>query len=123
MRRIILDTNVYIAFMNDGLHEGIVLGPGSLRYMSSVVWMELEAGATTKRAQLAVARLARTFAATNRLIAPSPAVWASAGPLLRRLRSAGRWRSARRTLRWRGSIAESLQGEGRSREPRGARCR
>ena len=90
MRRVILDTNVYIGFMNDGLHEGVVLGPGSLRYMSSVVWMELEAGATTKRAQQAVARLARTFAATNRLIAPSPAVWASAGPLLRRLRGAGR---------------------------------
>jgi predicted nucleic acid-binding protein len=90
MRRVLLDTNVYIAFMNHREHEDIVLGSGMVRHMSTVVWMELQAGATTKRAEQAVARIARTFAATGRLIAPSVAVWKSAGPVLRRLRTSGR---------------------------------
>lgn len=90
MTRVLIDTNVYIAFMNERLYAEIVLGPNVVRHMSSVVCMELEAGATNKRAQRAVAHLARTFERVGRLVVPSTAVWKSAGPLLRRLRGAGR---------------------------------
>lgn len=90
MRRVLIDTNVYIAFMNDGQYEDVVLGPGLVRHMSTVVWMELEVGATHKRAARAVATLGRTFDRVGRLVTPSHAVWKAAGPLLRKLRSAGR---------------------------------
>jgi predicted nucleic acid-binding protein len=86
----LIDTNVYIAFINEGLYSDVVLGPSVVRHMSSVVWMELEAGATSKRAQRAVTHIARAFDRVGRLVVPSATVWKSAGPLLRRLRSTGR---------------------------------
>ena len=46
-RKIVLDTNVYIGWLNAGLHEDLMLGPGYVRFLSAVVQMELRAGATT----------------------------------------------------------------------------
>ena len=40
MTKLILDTNVYIDWLNDRLHEALVVGPGFVRYLSSVVQME-----------------------------------------------------------------------------------
>jgi predicted nucleic acid-binding protein len=90
MKRVLLDTNLYISFMNTGAGEALVLGPAMIRYMSTVVLMELEAGATTTAARRSVAQLARTFEKTGRLSAPSSAVWSRAGSVLRALRAQGR---------------------------------
>jgi predicted nucleic acid-binding protein len=90
MNRVIIDTNVYIAFMNERRYTEVVLGPNIVRHMSSVVRMELEAGATDKRAQRAVAHLTHAFERVGRLVVPSAAVWKATGPLVRRLRGAGR---------------------------------
>jgi predicted nucleic acid-binding protein len=90
MRRALLDTNVYIGWMNAGEHEGLVLGPGLVRHMSSVVLMELEAGATTLAARQGVGRLSLAFERTGRLMAPSASAWKRAGGVLRGLRSRGR---------------------------------
>lgn len=90
MRRVLLDTNLYISFMNRGQHDSLVLGPGLVRHMSTVVLMELEVGASTLAAQRAVRGLARAFDKTGRLSAPSGAAWMRMGPTLRRLRSLGR---------------------------------
>jgi predicted nucleic acid-binding protein len=90
MRRVLLDTNVYISFMNLGSHESLVLGPGLVRHMSTVVLMELETGATTPAARRAVGQLARAFDRAGRLLPPSNAAWKRAGRVLRTLRSRGR---------------------------------
>jgi predicted nucleic acid-binding protein len=90
VKRALLDTNVYIDWLNRGDHEALVLAPDLVRYMSTVVLMELEVGATTIAARRAIAQLARVFVQTKRLVAPSQTVWRRAGAVFRGLRSRGR---------------------------------
>jgi hypothetical protein len=40
-RKIVLDTNLYIGWLNAGLHPALMLGAGLVRYLSAVVNMEL----------------------------------------------------------------------------------
>jgi predicted nucleic acid-binding protein len=90
VKRALLDTNVYIGWMNSGEHEALVLGSGLLRHMSVVVLMELEVGATTLAARRAISHLSQTFERTGRLVTPSVSAWKRAGGILRALRSRGR---------------------------------
>jgi predicted nucleic acid-binding protein len=90
MRRVLLDTNVYIDWMNRGDHEAVVLGPGFVRHLSSVVLLELEVGATSLAARRAVKQIATAFDKAGRIAPPSPAAWRRAGPVLRTLRARGR---------------------------------
>jgi hypothetical protein len=90
VKRVLLDTNIYISFMNLGQHESIVLGAGLVRHMSTVVLMELEAGAGTPAARRAVGQLARVFERSGRLSPPPPGAWRRAGAVLRELRAKGR---------------------------------
>jgi predicted nucleic acid-binding protein len=90
VKRVILDTNLYISFMNTGEHESVMLGAGFVRHMSAVVLMELLVGARTPAARRAVARLERAFEATGRVLPPPPAAWKRAGGILRGLRASGR---------------------------------
>lgn len=90
MKRVLLDTNVYISFMNAGHHESLVLGAGLVRHMSTVVLMELEAGASTAAARRAVGQLTRVFERNGRLAMPPSGAWRRAGGVLRALRSKGR---------------------------------
>ena len=90
MKRIILDTNVYIDWLNSKLHEGLVLGPGYVRLLSSIVLTELWVGATTPRARRAVASMERAYGAAQRLAHPSASALGVAGRALRDLRTRGR---------------------------------
>ena len=90
MKKVILDTNLHIDWMNRGLREDVMLGPGLVRYMSAVVLMELRVGAHTRAGRSAVDRLTRSYSAAGRLVAPSSQVFDRAGSALRRLRLAGR---------------------------------
>ena len=90
MKRTVLDTNIYIDWLNDGLHEEFVLGTGRLRILSAVVLMELRAGAGTRRATNGVERLVRAYRAAQRLVAPSPGVYDEAGRVLAKLRRRSR---------------------------------
>lgn len=90
MIRTVLDTNVYIDWLNDGLHADLVLGPGRVRILSAIVLMELRAGAETAKAKRGVDRLARAYRAAQRLVAPLPSVCDEAGNVLRELRRSGR---------------------------------
>lgn len=45
MRRFIIDTNLYIDWLNAGKHESIIFQPDAVKFMSTVVMMELLAGA------------------------------------------------------------------------------
>jgi predicted nucleic acid-binding protein len=89
MKRVMLDTNVYIDWMRTGEHERWVVGGQLVRHLSTVVLMELEAGAETATAQRAVASLGSTFERVGRLVQPTHRVWQRAGTTLRKLRSSG----------------------------------
>jgi predicted nucleic acid-binding protein len=88
--KLILDTNVYIDWFDRGLHEALVVGPGFVRYLSSVVQMELRTGATTRRARQLLDQVVRAHAASGRVVAPLPAQFDEAGLALQALRLAGR---------------------------------
>jgi predicted nucleic acid-binding protein len=90
MKRTLLDTNVYIDWLNDGMHEELVLGPGRVRILSAVVLMELRAGARTRRAVRGVDQLARAYQSARRVAAPSSNAYDDAGDVLRELRHRGR---------------------------------
>src|SRR5581483_8723728 len=70
LKRVILDTNIYIDWLNSKLHERLVLGPGYVRFLSTIVLMELWVGATTPRARRAVASSERAYGAAQRLAHP-----------------------------------------------------
>jgi predicted nucleic acid-binding protein len=90
VKKVILDTNVYIDWINRGLGEARILGGGLIRYLSAIVVMELRAGARTRSGRSAIDRLVRPYAAGGRLVTPSVAVFEHAGSLLHRLKLAGR---------------------------------
>ena len=89
MQKILLDTNVYIDWLNDGAHKDLLLGPGQVHYLSAVVAMELRVGAQTPASQKAVAKLTRAYDKGRRLIAPTPALFEQAGSVLARLKAGG----------------------------------
>lgn len=89
MSRVLLDTNLYIDWIRSQAHERLVAGPGVGRVMSSVVVMELRAGATTASGRRAVDQLVRAYRASKRILSPSTAIFADAGDVLRSLRAAG----------------------------------
>jgi predicted nucleic acid-binding protein len=90
VKKVVLDTNVYIDWINRGLGEEWFLGTGLIRYLSAVVVMELRAGARTRSGRSAIDQLVRAYASGGRLISPPVAVFERAGSLLRRLKLAGR---------------------------------
>ncbi len=90
MRRAVLDTNLYVDWLNRGRHEELLVGRGLLRFLSAVVYMELAAGAGTAAARKALTQLAAGYAAGNRIAALSPDGFARAGRVLCALRAAGR---------------------------------
>jgi predicted nucleic acid-binding protein len=90
VKKVVLDTNVYIDWINRGLREELMLGAGTLRHLSAVVVMELRAGARSRRDRAAIDRLVRAYASCDRLLAPSRWVFDRAGSALRQLRLAGR---------------------------------
>jgi predicted nucleic acid-binding protein len=88
-RKVILDTNLYIDWMNRGLREAYMIGPGFLRYLSAVVQMELRVGARTLPARRAVDQLLRAYRTAGRVVAPDIQIFDSAGRTLRALRDKG----------------------------------
>jgi predicted nucleic acid-binding protein len=90
VKKVVLDTNVYIDWINRGLGEERILGSGLIRYLSAIVVMELRAGARTRSGRAAVDQLVRAYASGGRLVSPPLAVFERAGSLLRRLKLAGR---------------------------------
>jgi predicted nucleic acid-binding protein len=89
VKKVILDTNLYIDWMNRGLREELLLGPGYARYLSAIVVLELRAGATTRAAVRAVDALSRAYAGGGRVVAPGASVFDAAGRALRALRGLG----------------------------------
>jgi len=91
MRRLIVDTNLYIDWLNAGKHEPILFQPDAIRFMSAVVMMELLAGAHFPLDQRRLQDLFRTFAKLGRIVTPSSATYEEAGEVLRQLQTTHRY--------------------------------
>lgn len=84
-RKVLLDTNVYIGWLNGGLHADLLLGPGLARYVSAVVAMELGVGARLLPARRALDQLVRAYQAGGRVAVPDARVFDRAGRVLQRI--------------------------------------
>jgi predicted nucleic acid-binding protein len=87
---VLLDTNVFIDYLRADLYTDWIFGGVSniIRFLSSVVLMELRIGADTPRRHRAVDRVQAAFPA-NRLIPPLPVLFDHAGRLFRTLHGDG----------------------------------
>lgn len=85
MQRVIFDSDLYIDWIEAGLREELLLNRSFVRYMSTVVLLELQAGALAPGAARAVSDLYKTFTRAGRLLAPSPDTFWRAGSVLRTL--------------------------------------
>jgi predicted nucleic acid-binding protein len=88
--KVLLDTNVFIDYLRTDLYADWIFGGVNniIRFLSSVVLMELRIGADTVRRQRAVDRIEAAFP-TSRLIAPLPLLFDQAGRLFRTLHGDG----------------------------------
>lgn len=85
MRRVVIDTNVYVDWINHGQHEEALFQREAVKYMSAVVLMELRAEAFSQRDRRLLQRLERAFERAGRILTPSRSVFAEAGDALRRM--------------------------------------
>ena len=69
-------------FLRDGLHQNWVCGriPTTVRFLSSIVLLELRLGADTPKRRRAIGGILRAFPA-GRVVAPSPELYDRAGTL------------------------------------------
>lgn len=87
MERIVIDTNVYIDWMNKGRHEAILFQREAVKYLSAVVLMELVAGAFSLGDRRLVQEVTSAFAKVGRILAPTAPIYEEAGDVLRRLQT------------------------------------
>ena len=87
MRRLVIDTNVYIDWFNAGRHGDVLFQRDTVKHLSAVVLMELRAGAFSVRDRRLVQRLESVFAKAGRILVPSRAVFVEAGDAMRRLQA------------------------------------
>src|SRR5438093_460405 len=90
MRRLVIDTNVYIDWLNKGRHEDVLFQRDAVKYLSAVVLMELRAGAVSRADRRLVRRLETGVERAGRILAPSSARFAETGDTLRRVQIAER---------------------------------
>ena len=87
MRRLVIDTNIYIDWLNAGRYEDILFQRDAVKHLSAVVLMELRAGAFSSSDRRLVQRVESAFDKAGRILAPSRAVFSEAGDALRRLQA------------------------------------
>ncbi len=87
MTKKVLDTNVYIdLFTNADLYIDIFISEGPI-YLSSVVLMELLAGAHGKNEKYTVKDLVKLFKKLGRIVTPTTKDYEQAGEILIKLQS------------------------------------
>jgi predicted nucleic acid-binding protein len=85
MHKLIIDTNVWIDWINKGVYETLLLNRDAVKYLSSIVLMELYAGAYKPGDLKRVDQLFRAFQRTNRIICPSIENYREAGNIMAKL--------------------------------------
>jgi hypothetical protein len=71
MQRVVIDTNIYIDWLNEGRHEDIIFRRDAVKHLSAVVLMELLAGAFSVQDRRLVRDITLSFAKTNRIVTPT----------------------------------------------------
>lgn len=94
MRRVVVDTNLYIDWLNVGRHEGVLFQRDAVKYLSAVVMLELYAGAFSPRDRRVVRGVVSAFDRVDRILVPSGAVYEDAGHVLRALQASSGHRVA-----------------------------
>ena len=87
MGKTVIDTNVYVDWLNEGLHADVIFEQGTIRYLSAVVLMELSAGARKLSDRRLLRSLFSAFRRAGRVLAPTIAVFEEAGWVLGAMRS------------------------------------
>ena len=87
MRRVVVDTNLYIDWLNEGRHEDVLFQRDAVKYLSTVVVLELYAGAFSPRDRRVLRGVVSAFERADRMLVPSGAVWEEAGHVLRTLQA------------------------------------
>ena len=85
MRRVVIDTNLYIDWLNMGRHEPVLFERDAVKYLSAVVMLELYAGAFSLRDRRVLRSVVAAFDRADRILVPSGAVYEDAGHVLRAL--------------------------------------
>ena len=85
MQKILPDTNILIDWLNRRRYGELLFARGCFKYLSAVVWLELEAGAFQRRDRRLVEQLAQGFVGAGRVVTPTAADWQEGGRLLCRL--------------------------------------
>lgn len=85
MRRVVIDTNLYIDWLNVGRHEDVLFARDAVKYLSAVVILELYAGARSPRDRRIVGNVVAAFDRASHLLVPSGMVYEEAGHVLRAL--------------------------------------
>jgi len=85
MQRVVIDTNLYVDWLNEGQHEAVLFQREAVKYLSAVVLMELLAGAFSARDRRLVREVTSAFARVRRILVPTVSIYEEAGDVLRRL--------------------------------------
>jgi predicted nucleic acid-binding protein len=85
MRRVVIDTNLYIDWLNAGRHEEVLFERDAVKFLSAVVMLELYAGAFSSRDRRVLRGVVGAFDRANRILLPSATVYEDAGHVLRAL--------------------------------------
>jgi predicted nucleic acid-binding protein len=92
MRRVLIDTNLYIDWLNARRREELLFQEGAIKYLSAVVILELYAGAFSLRERRILRGVVTAFDRANRILVPSGAVYEDAGHVLRTLQQSRGYR-------------------------------
>ena len=87
MDRLVIDSNLYIDWINDRRHEALLFRGETVKYLSAVVLMELRAGAFSVRDRRLVQELKSAFDKVGRTLVPTLAIYDEAGEVLRRIQT------------------------------------
>jgi len=68
--KVLFDTSVYISFIRNRSHSLELQRPGSIKYLSAVVLMELWAGAKSKKAKKLIHHLQKPYLIAGRIVTP-----------------------------------------------------
>jgi len=85
MQRVVIDTNIYIDWLNEGRYEDIIFQREAVKHLSAVVLMELLAGAFSTRDRRLIRDITLPFAKANQIVTPTVSIYEEAGDVLRRL--------------------------------------
>src|SRR2546429_66771 len=79
MQRVVIDTNIYIDWLNEGRYEDIIFQREAVKHLSADVLMELLAGGFFSRGRRVILGINLPFSQDNRNVIPTPFIYLKDG--------------------------------------------